>query len=164
MKTLIGPRQTILVTVRGMADIYGTRKIIDNVLSVDWHMPCSFDHFFYAISIKKTHLTYQLILQSKIFVVNFIPDNMEDAVLFCGTHSGLHIDKFKEAKLFKLDSGVVDCCKIAGALGYLECEVAYEHDCGDHAVFFGKVIHKEVKQDSKRLFHKYDNLFTTTND
>ncbi|MBI3032380.1 flavin reductase [Candidatus Woesearchaeota archaeon] len=162
MRTLLGPQQTILVTTRGKTQIYGKEKIIDNVIPVDWHMPCSIEHFMYAIAINKKTFTHQLIKESNIFVINFIPDTMKDAAVFCGRHSGLHVDKFKEAKLFKLNASAMDCCKIAGALGYLECEVVHEVACEDHTIFVAKVIHKEEKAEAKRLFHIFDNEFTTT--
>ncbi len=162
MKTLLGPQQTILVTTRGKVSIYGRDKIIDNVIPVDWHMACSIEHFMYAVVINKKSLTHTLIKESKIFVVNFIPETMKEAAVFCGQHSGLHIDKFKEAKLFKLNASVIDCCKIAGTFGYLECEVSHQVDCDDHTLFIGKTLHKEIKGEGKRLFHVVDNEFTTT--
>ena len=164
MKTLLGPRQTIFVTTRGKHTVYGKEKQIDNIIPVDWHMPCSIDNFLYAIAIKKTNLSYHLILKSQVFVVNFIPMEMKDAVLFCGMHSGLHMDKFKEAKLFKLNATTIDCCKVSGALGYLECHVQQIIECDDHVIFLAKVIHKELKGEHKRLFHYYDNLFVTTDE
>ena len=80
MKPLLGPRQTILVTTRGEVSIYGKQKLLDNIIPVDWHMPCSFEPLMYVISIKKTHLSYTLIKSTKVWVVNFIPVSMKELI------------------------------------------------------------------------------------
>ncbi|MFH1440056.1 MAG: flavin reductase family protein [Candidatus Woesearchaeota archaeon] len=153
MPRTYGPRQIVLVTCREELDFMGKTKEIHNIITVDWHMPCSFEPFLYAISIGKSRASYDLIKKSGVFVVNFIPFTLKDAAIFCGRHSGRHHDKFKETGLTMIESNHVDCPKIKEAIGYIECNVIEEIEAGDHVIFVGEVTHQELKREEKRLFH-----------
>jgi len=152
--TLTNPRQTILLTCRAEGK--------DNVMTLDWHTPLSFQPMMYAVSIGKTRYSLELVRKSKVFVVNFVPKELEKAVLYCGRYSGRNIDKFKEAGLEKEKAETIDCPRISGALGYLECQVEKEIEVGDHILFIAKVTKANLKKEGKRLFHLFGDKFTTT--
>ena len=154
MSELTDPRQVILVTCREEMDILGKKQVKDNIITIAWHMPVSFDPNLYAISVGKTRFSCEVITKSKAFVVNFVPFTLKDKALICGTKSGTHIDKFKESGLGKEEAKSVDCPRIKEALGYIECEVVNEVDAGDHIIFIGKVLNSEVKKTGKRLMQK----------
>jgi len=107
--TLTNPRQTILLTSRA--------EDKDNVMTLDWHTPLSFEPMIYAVSIGKNRFSLNLVRKSKIFVVNFMSKDFEKEVLYCGRHSGKNIDKFKEAKLKKEEAETINCPRIKKALG-----------------------------------------------
>jgi flavin reductase (DIM6/NTAB) family NADH-FMN oxidoreductase RutF len=157
------PRQVILVTSRAVskAKFAPHKEVRDNVFTLAWNMPVSFDPPLYAISAGKTRYSTHLIKESKVFVVNFMPYEMADAVLFCGTHSGEHMDKFKQAGLEKEEASKIDCPRLKQALGYLECQVVNEIDAGDHIIFIGKVLDMKLKKEGKRIF-QHGNEFITT--
>ena len=73
--SIYNPRQTILVSCRGPAKHRFTLKeeIKDNLITLDWHMPASFDPFPYAIAAGKTRFSCSIIRNSGVFVVNFMP-------------------------------------------------------------------------------------------
>ena len=152
--TLTNPRQTILLTCRAEGK--------DNVMTLDWHTPLSFQPMMYAVSIGKTRYSLELVRKSKVFVVNFVPKELEKAVLYCGRYSGRNIEKFKEAGLKKEEAETIDCPRISGALGYLECQVEKEIEVGDHILFIAKVTKANLKKEGKRLFHLFGDKFTTT--
>lgn len=154
MSELTDPRQVILVTCREEMDIFGKKEIKDNIITLAWHMPTSFNPNLYAISVGKTRFSCEIIKKSKAFVVNFVPDKLANQALICGTKSGRHVDKFKEAKLTKEEAKSVDCPRIKEALAYMECEVINEIDTGDHIIFIGKVLNSEIKKSGKRLLQK----------
>lgn len=162
MGILAAPRQTILVTCRSHATVMGRKVERDNVMALDWHMPASFEPPMYAIAVGKSRFSHRLISEGKCFVVNFVPFEMKDQAVYCGRHSGEHINKFREAGLEAVDAEKVDAPRIAGAMGHIECEVAQEIDAGDHTIFLGKVLHGEIVKEGKRLFHIDGNDFTTT--
>ena len=86
MTTYTNPRQVILVTCR--------YKKIDNIFTLDWHTPLSFDPKMYAIAVEKTRFSHNLIKKSGVFVVNFMDRKYEKDIYYCGSHSGKNVDKF----------------------------------------------------------------------
>jgi flavin reductase (DIM6/NTAB) family NADH-FMN oxidoreductase RutF len=154
MSELTDPRQVILVSSRAEMDILGKKELKDNIITLAWHMPVSFNPKLYAIAVGKTRFSCEMIKKSKAFVVNFIPFELKKEVLVCGTKSGMHVDKFKEAKLTKEEASSVDCPMIKEALGYMECEVVDEIEAGDHIIFIGKILNSDVKKEGERLMQK----------
>lgn len=154
--TITNPRQTILLSCRSRGK--------DNMITLDWHTPLSFEPMMYTVSIGKTRFSLNLIKESKAFVINFMSKNFEKEILYCGQHSGKTLDKFKETGLEKEEAETIDCPRIKQALGYLECKVEKEIEAGDHILFIAKVSKAELKEKRKRLFHLFDDKFTTTID
>lgn len=152
--TLTNPRQTILVTCR--------YKGKDNIITLDWHTPLSFNPMMYAISVGKTRHSLELIRKSGCFVVNFMSKDFEKEILFCGRHSGKNFDKFAETGLTKEEAEKIDCPRIKEALGFLECRVVDEIEVGDHILFIANVLNADLKTRGKRLFHLWGDKFTTT--
>ncbi len=152
--TLTNPRQTILLTSRA-----GNK---DNVMTLDWHTPLSFEPMMYAVSIAKARYSLELVRSSKVFVVNFMSCQFEKEVLYCGRHSGKYIDKFKETSLEREEAETINCPRIKQALGYLECQVQEELEVGDHILFVARVSKAELREKGKRLFHLFADKFTTT--
>lgn len=151
MPSINNPRQVILVSSRSHADIMGKQELKESIIALSWHMPTSFKPELYSISIGKTRFSHKLISDSKVFVVNFVPYELKKQALFCGTHSGSHMDKFKESGLTKEESQTIDCPRIKEAIAYHECEVIDQIDTGDHTIFIGKVVNSELKANKKRL-------------
>ncbi len=114
------PRQVILVTTKGFVEILGKKIEKDNVFTLSWHMPVSMNPPLYAIAISKHRFSYKLIKDSGVFCVNFVPKELQKQALFCGSHTGEHMDKFKEAKLTRKQCSRIDCPAIKESLGHLE--------------------------------------------
>lgn len=158
MFELTNPRQVVFVTSRGTLERKATTSH-DTLATVEWHMPCSFEPFHYAISLKKSTLSATLIQQSNVFVVHFIPSSFADHALFCGRHSGLHVDKFVHCGFTKKEAEKIDGVIIQEALGYLECEALQSFNLGECVVFIGKVLKAVNLKEGKRLFHVRGDVF-----
>jgi len=152
--TLTNPRQTILVTARF--------KGKDNIITLDWHTPLSFNPMLYAISVGKTRYSLELIKNSGVFVVNFMGKEYGKEILFCGRYSGRGVNKFKETGFEIEEAEKIDCPRIKQALGFLECKVIKEIEVGDHILFIAEVLNSGLKKAGKRLFHLWADKFTTT--
>ncbi len=152
MHELSKPVQTVLVTSKGRARVLGLDIVKDNIITMNWHMCVSFSPMLYAISVGKTRFSRKLIEKSKVFIVNFISPSLKDAAMLCGTRSGEHIDKFKEAGLTREEGTSLDCPGIKEASARLECRVVEELEAGDHVIFVGEVLHSENVSEGKRLF------------
>jgi len=139
----------------------GRKQLKDNIITLAWHMQVSFKPELYAIAIGKTRFSCELVSKSKCFVVNYVPYELEQEAVFCGSNSGKTTDKFKESGLGKEEAEKIDCPRIKEAVGYMECEVINEVEAGDHIIFIGKVLKSELKKDEKRLLQS-DDGFTTS--
>ncbi len=160
MHEISKPVQTVLVTSRGRAAVLGLEALKDNIITMNGHMCVSFDPMLYAISVGKTRFSRKLIDESKVFIVNFISAELKDAAMFCGTHSGEHIDKFDKSGLTREDGTSVDCPTVREASATLECRVVDQVEAGDHIIFIGEVLHSASKSSAKRLFQVQGNGFT----
>lgn len=154
--TYTNPRQVILVTCR-----HGKT---DNIFTLDWHSPLSFDPKLYAIAVGKTRFSHELISKSKVFAVNFMDKKYEKEIYYCGSHSGRTVDKFKETGFTKEESEKIDCPRIKECLAFFECQVIKSIETGDHTLFIAKIVNEGYKRHGKRLFHIHTNKFTTTKD
>lgn len=155
--TINNPNQIVLITSR--------YKNKDNIIAVTWWTKISFKpEHLYLISIGKSRFSYYLIKKGKCFVINFMPYELSNKILFCGTKSGRNINKFKECKFNQIGAKKINCPIIREALAYLECKVVKEISSGDHTLFIGKVLNEKTIKKGKRAFQLENNKFTTTVD
>jgi len=78
-----------------------------NIITLGWAMPTSNDPPLCAISIGLTRFSHELLEQVAEFVLAFPAEDMEAAMLLCGTKSGREVDKFAEAGLTPLPAAAV---------------------------------------------------------
>lgn len=158
------PRIVALVSTRAVikSRFSKDKQPKDNLITLSWHMPVSFDPFLYAISISKERYSYGLIKESGVFAVNFLPNKLKKEVLFCGRQSGEVIDKFRETGLTREECDKIECPRVKESLGIFECEVVDEIEAGDHQIIIGKVINSVKKADGKKIFQVEGDIFTTT--
>jgi flavin reductase (DIM6/NTAB) family NADH-FMN oxidoreductase RutF len=153
------PLQTIIVT--------GRSKGFDNATTLSWHTPISMQPFLYGILLREGRKMYEMITESRVFCVNFIPAEMEKTVMLCGTKSGHKTDKFREGSIPKEECGKIDCPRIKGCSAYLECKLVDSVKEGDHYILVGEVVDEVKGSMKKRIFQ--NNIegpftFTTTKD
>lgn len=159
---LTGAREAVLVTSKAEVDILGKKTEKENIVTIAWHMPLSYDPLMFAIALSDKRFSHKLISKSKAFAVNFLPASFKKQILFCGRNSGELIDKFEKSGLTKEDSEKIDCPRIKEAVAFLECEVVEEVKAGDHIVFIGKVLNSGQKKKAKRLYHLGGDKFIST--
>ena len=143
------------------------------IVTLAWSMPLSHKPPLMAISIARKRFTYGLIKSSGEFVVNVPSADLLDAVMYCGTHSGRDVDKFKEAgltaeKAVQLKSAPL----VRECVGHLECRLDYEREAGDHILLIGSIVRASAEEklfdekwnvDKVRLlYHLGDRFFTTS--
>ena len=158
----INPRETIAVTTRAETNLMGKTETRDNILILDWHMPASINPPMYAIAVRNDHHTIEMLRKSGAFVINVIPFEMKEQIIFCGQVSGRHVDKFKHAKLLKEEAESIEGVRIKDCLSYLECRVEQEIPLGDHVIFIGQVLLTYHNKAGKKLYHLRGDKFTTT--
>ena len=148
------PRQVVLVTTR--------HDGAENIWPVDWHVPLSFEPSLYGIAANRNGYGAQLVRESGVFVVNFVPASWENVIFLCGNVSGRTADKFAATGLRKEEAESVDAPRLADSLGALECKVRQAIEVGDHMLFIGEVTHKVLRADAPRLHHLDSRLIETS--
>ena len=74
------------------------------------------------------------------FVFTYPGENLQDVVLFCGTHSGRDVDKIAATGTKIKKARLVKAYLLPGCLINLECKVRSSLDSGDHTIFVGEII------------------------
>jgi flavin reductase (DIM6/NTAB) family NADH-FMN oxidoreductase RutF len=125
----------------------------ESIMPAAWCFPLSAEPLMFGVAIAKKRFTYSLMHKSKAFAINLVSPDMKDGMMLCGTKSGKDIDKFK-AVGWKREEGKKTVL-IRDAPATIECEVAAEHETGDHVVFVGRAINiVKRRDDAKGLYHK----------
>ncbi len=160
---MYSPRQTVLVSCKGMFHHLGKEEEIEDIFPLDWHSPASEVPKKYLILVSKKAPALPLIQNSRAFVVNFMAFSHADHIIKAGTLHGAFHDKFKATGLTKANcEKLPDVPRIKDSIAWIECHVEGEFDVGDHILFLGEILHEEEISDSKRPFHLDGIKFTTT--
>ena len=133
------PERTVLVVTKSETGR-------DNIMTAGWNMTTSNDPPLLAISIGLTRYSHQLIDETEEFVVSFPSECTEDAVQYCGSHSGRDVDKFKETGLTKVPSSFVKPPLIGEAVVNMECRLFKKMRTGDHTIFIGEILAAHISE------------------
>ena len=96
-----------------------------------------------AASLNKLNLTHDFVEKSRVFSVSILAaDAPMQLIGRFGFKSGREIDKFTETKhrIGMTGAPIV----LEHAIGFIECEVINELDCGTHTLFLGKVVDCDI--------------------
>ena len=111
-----------------------------NIITVAWtgiintHSPMCY------ISGRRKTYSYNIIKNTKEFVINLTTENLAYKTDWCGVKSGENVDKFKEMKLTKQKANLVKCPLIKESPVSIECKVKQEIDLGSHTMFMAEVL------------------------
>lgn len=126
------PKLAVIVTCHA--------KGTDNAMAVAWFSSVSQNPPLIGISIAPKRYTYELILESREFAVNFL--SIEKAELIAGTGGcpGREVDKFARFKLEKDVPLKTGAPVLKEAYAAYECKLAAHQTYGDHEWFVGEVV------------------------
>lgn len=132
------PRQLVLVTSH-----YQEK---DNVMTVAWESPLSFDPPLHGILVSPKRFSHDMILKSGDFGLNFMDTDSRRAVKICGSMSGKDKDKFGITGLTREKAKRIKAPLIGEAICQLECKVIDYVETGDHTLFIGKVLAARARE------------------
>ena len=125
---------------RVVAIVTAQAKGKDNAMAAAWHTPISFNPPLYGVSISPKRFTYQLIVASKEFGVNFLPFEAADLAASVGGSSGEAIDKFQRFNIAKDKSVGTAVPILKAAYAAYECKVVDDKGYGDHRWLVGEIV------------------------
>ena len=126
------PRIPIVVTAQANG-----RK---NAMVVARHTVVSTTPPNFGISISSESFTYQLIVNSKEFGVNFLPYEEAELVDAIGSSKGMEIDKFQRFNLAVVEPLKTAVPILKAAYAAYECQLVDDRVYGDHRLLVGKIV------------------------
>jgi flavin reductase (DIM6/NTAB) family NADH-FMN oxidoreductase RutF len=121
-----------------------------SICPLGWKMNTSGSPLMMAISVAPSRFTHDLIAGSGQFVLAWPGEDLAEATMFCGTHSGRDVDKFAALKLTPFAGEQVKAPLIAECIANMECRLAGQLTTGDHTIFVGEVLAGWMHENPKR--------------
>ena len=130
--TFIYPIPAVMVSCGDMEN--------SNILTIAWTgITCSTPAKVY-ISVRPERYSYNIIKETKEFVINLTTKDLVFATDWCGVRSGKDFDKFKEMHLTKEKANFVKCPMIKESPVSIECKVEKIENLGGHHMFLADVL------------------------
>lgn len=111
-----------------------------NIITVAWAGTICTNPAMLSISVRPERYSYDIIKETKEFVVNLVTSDLAYATDYCGVKSGRDVDKFKEMNLHKSISKVVKAPGIEESPVNIECRVVEIKELGSHHMFIAEVV------------------------
>ncbi len=111
-----------------------------NAMAAAWHSAISLRPPLYGVAVAPKRFTYQLILQSKEFGINFVPYEVSRLVASVGGSGGEQVDKFRKFEIAEgkpLKTGVP---VLKDAYAVYECKLVDNRTYGDHVWIVGEIV------------------------
>ena len=81
------------------------------------------------------------------FVLNIVPEELLDKLWVCATAFPKGVSEIDEAGLTERKSKQVKSPSIEECVGWIECQLEFEKEAGDHILVVGRVVHAECKDE-----------------
>jgi flavin reductase (DIM6/NTAB) family NADH-FMN oxidoreductase RutF len=91
---------------------------------------------------------YELITNSNAFAINVLRTDQAELVDLFGKSSGRKVDKFVEEAY---EPGRTGSPLLKDCLAFIECNVAWSREAGDHVVVVGSIVDARVTSDGETL-------------
>lgn len=117
-----------------------------NIITVAWTGTVCTNPPMVYISVRPERYSYDIIKETKEFVINLTTEELSFATDYCGVRSGKDVDKFKEMKLHEEASEVISAPGILESPVNIECRVVEIKELGSHHMFLAEVVKVHVKE------------------
>ena len=111
-----------------------------NIMTAAWTGIINTNPAIVYVSIRPERYSYNIIKETKEFVINLTNERLAYATDWCGVRSGEKFDKFKEMKLTKEASNFLKCPMIKESPVTIECKVTEIRELGSRAMFIAEVL------------------------
>lgn len=140
---MLAPRTTVLITT---ADKAGNT----DVAPYSFVTPVSIDPPMVAVAIAPQRHTMNNIMETKQFVVNLPTSELARSIIAASKPWRKGLDKISESWLSTQKSEKVKPPRIAECIAWLECELLWTKDAGDHVIVVGKVVFEDHKPEIEK--------------
>ena len=130
---MLNPVPAVMVSV---ADKTGNT----NIITVAWAGTVCTNPPMVSISVRPERFSYDMLEETKEFVINLTTEALVKACDYCGVTSGRDVDKFEKMNLTKLPMEHVKAPGIAESPVNIECKVVEIKPLGSHTMFLAEVV------------------------
>lgn len=116
-----------------------------NIITVAWAGTVCTAPAMVSISVRPERYSYNIIKETKEFVINLVTKDLVYATDYCGVRSGRDVDKFKEMNLTAQESVLVKAPSIKESPVNIECKVVDILEYGSHHMFVAEVVSVTVE-------------------
>ncbi len=113
-----------------------------NGITIAWAMQTSIKPPLMTVALSPKRFSYNLVVESNIFALNYISKDRKDIIELFGYKSGRQVDKFENIEYFESQTGSPI---LKDAAAYLDCKVVDIYHSGDHDLFVGEVVEADYK-------------------
>ena len=118
----------------------GDKEGNSNILTVAWTGTICTNPAMVYISVRPERYSYQMIYDTKEFVINLTTEQLARATDYCGVRSGRDVDKWKETNLHQEEASTLTYAPlIVESPVNIECKVTEVKELGSHHMFLAEV-------------------------
>ncbi|MGI2335651.1 MAG: flavin reductase family protein [Dehalogenimonas sp.] len=111
-----------------------------NAMVAGWHTPLSFNPPLFGVSLSPKRHTYQMILDSSEFSVNFLPASKVNLIAALGGSKGSQMAKFSAFGIARDIPLKTNSPILTDAYAAYECKLIDNRTYGDHHLLVGEVV------------------------
>ena len=129
----------------------------ENIITVAWTGTVCSDPAMVYISVRPERHSYQMIKETKEFVINLTTKDLARATDYCGVVSGRDVDKWQEMKLTKGEAQTLSYASIIEECTVnIECKVTEIKELGTHHMFLAEVTAVRVSEEYMNQDGKFE--------
>lgn len=117
-----------------------------NIITIAWTGIINSDPPKTYISVRPERYSYNILKESREFVINLVTKNMTFAADYCGLKTGRTVDKFKMMNLTKEPANIVDSVMIKESPLTLECKITDIVPLGSHDMMIADIVAVNVEE------------------
>ncbi len=129
--TLLSPVPPVMVSCGDMEK--------SNIITIAWTGILNSNPPKTYISVRPQRHSFEIIKNTKEFVINLTPASLVKEADYCGIYTGAKVDKFKKCNFTKAEASTVGCPLIEECPMNLECKVTDIVELGSHYMFIADI-------------------------
>ncbi|MBQ7968983.1 MAG: flavin reductase family protein [Clostridia bacterium] len=129
--TLLSPVPPVMVSCGDMDN--------SNIITIAWTGILNSNPPKTYVSIRPQRHSFEIIKNTKEFVINLTPASRVKEADYCGIYTGAKVDKFEKCNFTKAASSTVSCPMIEECPMNLECKVTDIVELGSHHMFIADI-------------------------
>ena len=129
--TLLAPVPPVMVSCGDMES--------SNIITIAWTGIINSNPPKTYISVRPQRHSFDIIKNTKEFVINLTPASLVKEADYCGIYTGAKVDKFEKCKFTKAVASTVACPIIEECPMNLECKVTDIVELGSHNMFIADI-------------------------